>query len=237
MNISNKALMLNILVVDDDPVLVNLTTYNLTKAGYRVIVASDGEKAIELARQEKPDLILLDWLLPKKSGIEVCDVLHNDTETTNIPIIMVSAKDEDLDKVAGLEKGADDYITKPFVPMELLARIKAVLRRSNKVYLDKKLTFHDIELDMMSYTVTRPKGEVKLSPIEFQILRLLMENPNRVLSRQTLIKRIWGAQAEVDFRTVDVHITRLRKSLLGASDDKRDIIKTVRLVGYKMSMT
>ena len=232
----SKALKPTVLVVEDDKSIATVITYNLQKEGYNVSFVTDGEEGIEAAKAEKPDIILLDWMLPSRSGIDVCMALRGHQETANIPIIMISAKDDDLDKVTGLERGADDYITKPFAPVELLARMRAVLRRIRPAFADKLLRFQDVEMDLSSYTVTRSSKDIKLAPIEFQILQTLMENPNRVLTRDTLINRVWGVDLEVDARTVDVHITRLRKALLGASPDNIDVIKTVRLAGYKLSV-
>lgn len=231
----SKALKPTVLVVEDDKSIATVISYNLQKEGYNVNFVTDGEEGIEVARAEKPDIILLDWMLPSRSGIDVCMALRSTQDTANIPIIMISAKDDDLDKVTGLERGADDYITKPFAPVELLARMRAVLRRIRPAFADKVLRFKDVEMDLSSYNVIRAGKEVKLAPIEFQILQTLMENPNRVLSRDALINKVWGLDIEVDARTVDVHITRLRKALLKASSDNVDIIKTVRLAGYKLS--
>ncbi len=230
----SKALKPKVLVVEDDKSIATVISYNLQKEGYNVSFVADGAEGIEAAKAEKPDIILLDWMLPSISGIDVCLALRNNQETANIPIIMISAKDDDLDKVTGLERGADDYMTKPFAPIELLARMRAVLRRIRPAFADKTLRFQDVEMDLSSYIVTRAGNDVKLAPIEFQILQTLMENPNRVLSRDNLINRIWGVDIEVDARTVDVHITRLRKSLMYASPNNIDLIKTVRLAGYKL---
>lgn len=233
-NSKNKTLKPLVLLVEDDHSIANVISYNLQKEGYKVTVVTDGEAAIAVAQEETPDVILLDWMLPRKSGIEVCMALRSIENTANIPIIMISTKDDDLDKVTGLERGADDYITKPFSPIELAARMRAVLRRIRPAFADKKLRFEDIEMDLSSYTVMRAGSQIRLAPIEFQILQALMENPKRVLSREVLIARIWTANASVDQRTVDVHITRLRKALINASPDKIDMIQTIRLAGYKL---
>ena len=230
----SKDLKANILLVEDDKSVSTVITYNLQKEGYKVSLAVDGEQALNMARLYKPDLVLLDWMLPIKSGIEVCISLKDNQETFHIPIIMVSAKDDDLDKVAGLERGADDYITKPFSPVELMARIKAILRRVRPAFSNKILKFYDVEMDLASYKVIRKDKELQLAPIEFQILQSLIENPSIVLSREMLINKIWGVDIDVDARTVDVHITRLRKALLNTSVDNFDIIKTIRLAGYKL---
>jgi two-component system phosphate regulon response regulator PhoB len=206
--------------------------YNLQKEGYQVQLTSDGEEAVYLAKSSKPDLILLDWLLPSIPGIEVCRILRETPETANIPIIMVSARGEEFDRISGLERGADDYIVKPFSPAELIARIKAIFRRLRPAFSSKVLEFEDIKMDLMTHNVIRGDNEVKLAPIEFQILQILMEHPNRVLSRDALIDKIWGVDIYVGSRTVDVHVTRLRKSLIKASITGEDLIKTVRLAGY-----
>jgi len=231
-----KNLKLTILVVEDERAMATVIAYNLQKDGYFVHIIGDGAEAVEWAKNSPPDLILLDWILPSKNGAEVCDELRQDPRTANIPIIMVSAKSQDFDKVEGLNCGADDYITKPFSPMELNARVGAVLRRIRPAFTERLLKFHDIAMNLNTYEVSRNGDEVKLAPIEFQVLQIMMEQPEVVSSRQTLIEKIWGIDIDVDQRTVDVHITRLRKALMGASADGVDIIKTVRLVGYKLQL-
>lgn len=233
-NKKNKGVEPLILLVEDDKSIATLVEYNLSKIGYRVIVLATGENAVKITRERKPDVILLDWVLPDVPGTEICSQLRQDSETSNIPIIMISAKTDDIDKVHGLERGADDYLIKPFSSIELAARIKAVLRRIRKSFSEKKLNFADIEMDLRSYTVTRGNNIVKLAPIEFQLLQILMENPNIVCSRPHLINKIWGGTTNVDERTVDVHITRLRRSLVDNSETGEDLIATVRMVGYKL---
>lgn len=234
-SVKNKSLKPTILLVEDDHSISSVIRYNLAKDGYQVIVADNGENGFELAISHQPDLIILDWMLPRSSGLEVCVMLRENEVTENIPIIMISARNQDLDKVTGLERGADDYITKPFSPLELMARIRAIFRRIRPAFTNKKLEFLDIVIDLSSYQTRRGDVEVKLAPIEFQILQSLMEEPGRVLSREELIKQVWETNVHVDNRTVDVHITRLRQALLKASNDSVDVIKTVRLVGYKLS--
>lgn len=228
----NKNLRLSILIVEDEKSFATVIAYNLQKEGYNVNIINDGEEALQWVYSSKPDLILLDWVLPSKHGIEVCRALRANPDTANIPIIMISARDQDLDKVAGLDRGADDYLTKPFSPIELIARIKAVLRRIRPAIAEKTLQFNDIVIDLNTYSVTCNSIEVKLAPIEFQILQILMENPGNVFSRNELIEKIWGIEVVVDPRTVDVHMTRLRKALFKACG--KECIKTVRLVGYKL---
>jgi two-component system, OmpR family, phosphate regulon response regulator PhoB len=229
-----KNLQPMILVVEDDESISSIIKYNLKKAGYLVNLVDNGNDAVEAARQSPPDLVLLDWMLPGMNGIDVCRALRAQPETTNIPIIMLSAKGEEIDKITGLERGADDYITKPFSPVELSARIKAVLRRIRPAFSGKFLEFEDISMDLSMHTVSRGGKELKLSPIEFKILQSMMENPGRVLSRESIMDKIWGTDIYVGTRTIDVHITRLRRSLIASSKDGKDIIKTVRLGGYAL---
>ena len=232
----NKNVKLTVLVVEDEKTIATVVAYNLQKEGYAVHTMGDGAEAEEWAKNSPPDLILLDWILPSKNGVEICAALRKDHRTANVPIIMISAKSQDFEKVTCLEYGADDYITKPFSPVELIARVKAVLRRIRPALAEKSLKFHDVVMNLNTYGVYRGNKEVKLAPIEFQILQIMMEQPEIVSSRQALIEKIWGNEIEVDQRTVDVHITRLRKALMSASTDDVDIIKTVRLVGYKLQM-
>ncbi len=229
-----KNLQPMILVVEDDDSISSIIKYNLKKAGYLVNVVDNGNDAIDFAKGSTPDLVLLDWMLPGMTGIDVCKALRSMPETANIPIIMLSAKGEEIDKITGLERGADDYITKPFSPVELSARIKAVLRRIRPAFSGKFLEFDDIIMDLSMHTVSRDGKELKVSPIEFKILQSLMENPGRVLSREAIMDKIWGTEIYVGTRTIDVHITRLRKILVASSKDGEDVIKTVRLGGYAL---
>lgn len=230
----NKTLKPSILIVEDDEAVVAVLKYNLQKEGYLVNIARDGKEAFTQAKDLKPDVILLDWLLPVISGIDLCQMLREEASTANIPIIMLSNKDSDFDKVTGLERGADDYISKPCSPSELSARIRAILRRMRPAFSGKTLKYEDVEMDLESHKVSCNNQEVKLAPIEFQILQILMEAPNRVFSRDALIDKIWGTDVLVGARTVDVHITRLRKALLKASKTGEDVIKTIRLAGYTL---
>ncbi|MFN5382816.1 MAG: response regulator [Alphaproteobacteria bacterium] len=231
-----KKLTPSIMVVEDEESITAIIKYNLKKAGYLVTSTNDGSEAVALCQQYNPDLILLDWMLPGLSGIEICRIIRATPEISNIPIIMISARNEEIDKVMGLDRGADDYISKPFSPNELLARIKAVLRRMRPVFSSKVLEFQDIKLNLSSHTVVRNGKEIELSPIEFKILQMLVENPARVLSREFIMDKIWGTDVYVGSRTIDVHITRLRKALLSASTDGIDLIKTVRLGGYSLNI-
>ncbi|MDZ5761155.1 response regulator [Lyticum sinuosum] len=229
-----KPLKFTVLLVEDDYSISSIISYILEKEGYKVISISDGGSAVEVACKESPDLILLDWMLPRKSGIDICTELRDIKETSNIPIIIISSKGDSIDKVTGLERGADDYMTKPFSSIELLARIRAVVRRIRPAFGDKKLVFNDIEMDLSSYSVSRSGKNIKLSFIEFQILRLLMESPEKVFSRDDFIIKIWDPNSNVDYRTVDVHITRLRKALIDACPEKGNVIETIRMAGYKL---
>lgn len=221
-----------VLVVEDEGALGHLLQYNLERAGYRVRVAEDGDEALLAAAEETPDLVVLDWMLPKLSGIEVCRSLRRRAATHATPILMLTARGEDSDKVRGLESGADDYVTKPFSPAELLARVKALLRRASPALAADNLTYGDISLDKIQHRVTRGGVPVHLGPTEFRLLRYFMERPGRVLSREQLLDAVWGANIHVEIRTVDAHIRRLRKALNG--EDGADPIRTVRSAGYAL---
>lgn len=230
----SKELKPSILIIEDEESVSGIIRYNLKKEGYTVLATDDGAEGLNLAKQHKPDLILLDWMLPSLSGIEICKIIRATEGVENIPIIMISARDEEMDKVMGLERGADDYISKPFSPNELIARIRAILRRLRPAFSSKSLSYADIVMDIEKQRVTRGSKVVKLSPIEFKILQLLMESPGRVLSREMLMDKIWGNEVYVGSRTIDVHITRLRKCLMDVSSDNIDVISTVRLTGYTL---
>jgi two-component system phosphate regulon response regulator PhoB len=219
-----------ILVVEDEPAQLEVLAYNVSAAGYRVITALDGDDALAKAVDESPDLIVLDWMLPNVSGIEICRRLRLKDQTRATPIIMVSARGEEGDKVLGLESGADDYVSKPYSIGELIARIRANLRRSRPASAGQVLTFDGIVLNGETYRVTRDDVTLKLGPTEFRLLSTLMEKPGKVWSRDALLDRVWGRDIHVDDRTVDVHIGRLRKALkLDGCDDP---IRTVRGAGY-----
>jgi two-component system phosphate regulon response regulator PhoB len=221
-----------ILVVEDEAALVTLLRYNLEREGFRVAAAADGEEALLLAREEKPDLVLLDWMLPLLSGIEVCRQLRRMTETRSVPIIMLTARGEEGDKLRGLDSGADDYITKPFSPSELVARIRAVMRRTRPAVNGEVLHYDDLVMDLASHRVRRKGRDVHLGPTEFRLLRHLLEHQGRVFSREQLLDVVWGQDVYVEPRTVDVHIRRLRKAINGES--RSDIIRTVRSAGYAL---
>ena len=224
-----------VLLVEDEPAQREVLAYNLEAAGLEVIRAADGEEALLSVAEGAPDLILLDWMLPNVSGIEVCRQLKSRTATRAVPIIMLSARTEEVDMVRGLDTGADDYMTKPYSLAELMARVQAQLRRSRPAAAGARLEFEDIILDGETHRVTRGGTEVKLGPTEFRLLATLMERPGRVLSREQLLDRVWGRDIHVDSRTVDVHVGRLRKALGKGGDPMRaDVIRTVRGAGYAL---
>jgi two-component system phosphate regulon response regulator PhoB len=224
----------NILITEDEAALVAMLRYNLEKEGYAVDEAADGQEALIKVSESKPDLILLDWMLPQLSGLEVCRQIRRNPETRNIPIIMVTARGEEADRVRGLDVGADDYIAKPFSPSELMARIRAVLRRVRPALAEEVLTCGDVTMDLAAHRVMRAGREIKLGPTEFRLLRYFLEHPGRVLSREHLLNAVWGRDVFVEERTVDVHIRRLRKVLNGA--DEADIVRTVRSAGYSLEL-
>jgi two-component system phosphate regulon response regulator PhoB len=223
-----------VLVVEDEEALAQLLKYNLEKEGYRVAVATDGEEAMIVADEVKPDLVLLDWMLPKAPGIEVCRRLRARQETRNTPIVMLTARDEESDRIRGLDTGADDYIAKPFSMSELLARLRAVMRRIRPALADDKVHCGDIIMDRVAHRVKRGVREVHLGPTEFRILDHLMQHPGRVFSREQLLDAVWGSDVYVEARTVDVHIGRLRKAL--NEGDGSDPIRTVRSAGYALDV-
>ncbi|TGY88113.1 phosphate regulon transcriptional regulatory protein PhoB [Marinicauda algicola] len=223
----------HVLVVEDEDALAELLQYNLKKEGFRVSLAADGEEAIMLVEERQPDVILLDWMLPKVSGIEVCRRLRGRQETRNIPIIMLTARGEEADRIRGLDTGADDYIVKPFLMKELFARVRAVLRRIRPGLADDKVTHGDITIDRVSHRVLRKSEEIHLGPTEFRLLDYLMQHPGRVFSREQLLDAVWGADVYVEARTVDVHIGRLRKAL--GKVEGPDPIRTVRSAGYALN--
>ncbi len=221
-----------VLVVEDDENIAELIRYNLESNGYNVDQEFDGEDAMIAATENIPDIILLDWMLPSISGIEICRRLRRHANTKNIPIIMLTARTEEADRVRGLDTGADDYLTKPFSPKELIARIKAVMRRIRPALAAEELVFEDIKMDNASHKVTRGDKHIRLGPTEYKLLRHFLQNIGRVYSREQLLDRVWGQDTEVELRTVDVHIRRLRKSL--DVDGLADYIRTVRAAGYSM---
>tara|TARA_B100001564_G_C20529941_1_gene619245 strand:+ start:243 stop:1001 length:759 start_codon:yes stop_codon:yes gene_type:complete len=221
----------SVLVVEDDEAILTLLHYTLEKAGYKVRMTSDGDEAIYMVEDQKPDLILLDWMLPGKTGIQICNQLRANPDTKKIPIIMISARGEEGDRIEGLDRGADDYLVKPFSPKELLARIQAVFRRIRPAFVEQVFEYGSIRLDATSKQVTVDGKDRNLGPIEYKLLQALLEYPHRVLSREQLIRRVWGIEMHVEPRTVDVHINRLRKSL-GIDKNSATVIKTIRSSGY-----
>lgn len=221
-----------VLIVEDEPAQREILTYNLEAEGFEVITAADGDEGLLLVNEMTPDVVLLDWMLPNTSGIEVCRQLKIKSATKAIPVIMLSARSEEVDRVRGLETGADDYVVKPYSVVELMARVRAQLRRSRPSSVGQQLEFDDITLDSGAHRVTRGAAEVKLGPTEFRLLSTLIEKPGRVFSREQLLDRVWGRDIYVDTRTVDVHIGRLRKALTNAGGD--DVIRTVRGAGYAL---
>jgi two-component system phosphate regulon response regulator PhoB len=223
-----------VLVVEDEDALYTLLSYNLEKEGYQVAVAADGEEGLMLVDERQPDLIVLDWMLPKVSGIEVCRRLRNRPETRNVPIIMLTARGEESDRIRGLDTGADDYITKPFSMTELTARIRAVLRRIRPGLAEDRIRHGDIVIDRVAHRVKREGREIHLGPTEFRLLDYLMQHPGRVFSREQLLDAVWGSDVYVEARTVDVHVGRLRKAL--NLNEESDPIRTVRSAGYALDM-
>jgi two-component system phosphate regulon response regulator PhoB len=224
-----------ILVVEDEDALSTLLQYNLDKEGYDVVVAADGEEALTLVSERLPDIIILDWMLPKISGIEVCRRLRQRTESRNVPIIMLTARGEESDRIRGLDTGADDYIVKPFAMSELSARIRAVLRRIRPGLAEDRVHIGDLTIDRVAHRVKRAGKEIHLGPTEFRLLDYLMQHPGRVFSREQLLDAVWGSDVYVEARTVDVHVGRLRKAL-NREETMADPIRTVRSAGYSLDM-
>ena len=221
-----------ILVVEDEASIATMLRYNLEKQGFRVDEATDGQEAMTRIAEATPDLVLLDWMLPVMSGIEVCRQIRRRPETRELPVIMLTARTEDQDAVRALNTGADDYITKPFGIEALMARIRALLRRAGSVPAKGRLEFHDITLDLAAHRVQRAGRPVHLGPTEFRLLEFFMQHPGRVFTREELLNAVWGPDIHVEPRTVDVHIRRLRKAV--NAEGEQDIIRTVRAAGYAL---
>ena len=222
----------SVLIVEDEPDISEVIRYNLSRAGYRVRNTLDGEEGLIMIKEEKPDVLILDWMLPSVSGLEICRALRRQKDTRDIGIIMLTARGEELDRVQGLESGADDYISKPFSPAELVARVASVLRRSKPITSQEVLMYADIEMDLTTFRVKRSGRYISLGPTEYRLLRHFLENPKRVYSREQLLDAVWGPDIVVEARTVDVHIRRLRKAL--NSENGADLIRTVRSAGYAL---
>jgi two-component system phosphate regulon response regulator PhoB len=222
----------HVLIVEDEPAQREVLRYNLEAEGFRTTAAGNGEDALMLVREDPPDVVVLDWMLPSLSGIEVCRQLRTRPETRGVAVIMLSARSEEVDRVRGLETGADDYVVKPYAVSELMARVRTQLRRVRPSTVGQVLEFEDIRLDAETHRVTRGGAILKLGPTEFRLLSTFMEKPGRVWSREQLLDRVWGRDIYVDTRTVDVHVGRLRKALMqnGGSDP----LRTVRGAGYAL---
>ena len=221
-----------VLLVEDEPAQREVLGYNLEADGFRMLTAVNGEEALMMVAEAPPDIIVLDWMMPHVSGIEVCRQLKTRSETRGIPIIMLSARSEEVDRVRGLETGADDYVIKPYSLIELMARVRAQLRRTRPATIGERLEYEDIVLDAETHRVTRGEKPLKLGPTEFRLLATFMEKPARVWSREQLLDRVWGRDIYVDTRTVDVHIGRLRKALCQHGGE--DPLRTVRGAGYAL---
>jgi len=222
----------NMLLVEDDKPLADLLVWHFSRENFDVRWTPDGEEALLLARESVPDIVILDWMIEGVSGIEVCRRLRRTPDTANVPIIMLTARGEETDRVRGLETGADDYLTKPFSPRELIARVGAVLRRVRPALAGEVLHYGDLEMDVTAHKVRRSGKPVPLGPTEFRLLRHFLEHPSRVFSREQLLDSVWAHDSDIELRTVDVHVRRLRKAL--NDGEKPDIIRTVRSAGYAL---
>lgn len=221
-----------LLLVEDDPALSELLEYRFSNEGYDVRTTPDGDEALLMASEDAPDLVILDWMIEGTSGIEVCRRLRRDKATAHVPIIMLTARETEDDRVRGLETGADDYLTKPFSPRELLARVAAVMRRIRPVLAGESVEVGDLALDPVAHRVTRRGTTLRLGPTEYRLLKFFMESPGRVFSRNQLLDGVWGTDSDIELRTVDVHIRRLRKAL--EIEHAKDPIRTVRSAGYSL---
>ena len=223
-----------IIIAEDEDALGTLLSYNLEKEGYDVGLATDGDEALMMVKERLPDLLVCDWMMPKVSGIEVCRRLRQQTATRNLPIVMLTARSEETDRIRGLDTGADDYVVKPFSMVELMARIRAVLRRIRPALSEDRVEFGEISVDRLSHRVQRAGRDIHLGPTEYKLLDYLMQYPRRVFSREQLLDAVWGNDVYVEARTVDVHVGRLRKAL--NNGDQFDPIRTVRSAGYSLDM-
>ena len=223
-----------LLLVEDDRALADLLIWHFDREGYDIERTADGEEALMLAEERTPDLVILDWMIEGVTGIEVCRRLRRKAPTAHVPIIMLTARGEESDRIRGLETGADDYVTKPFSPRELIARVGAVLRRVRPSLAGDQLTYGDIEMDVAGHRVRRAGAAVQLGPTEFRVLRHLLENPGRVFSRERLLDAVWPHDSDIDLRTVDVHVRRLRRAL--NAGERPDVVRTVRSAGYSLDL-
>ncbi len=222
-----------VLIVEDEDAQAEVLRYNFEREGFDVVLATDGDDGLFAVEEHQPDLVILDWMLPGTSGISLCQRLRGRAETRALPIIMLTARSEESDRIRGFDSGADDYVVKPFSPSELVARVRAVLRRSRPALTEEVLSCQDITMDLATHRVTRGGRSIHLGPTEFRLLRLFMEKPERVFSREQLLDKVWGRDIHVELRTVDVHIRRLRKALGEHGDE--DVIRTVRGAGYALN--
>ena len=227
-------MLANVVLVEDEKSIATLIKYNLEKEGFKVYCSETGEDALKIIKEKIPDLVILDWMLPDTSGIDVCRQIKVDKKLKNIPVLILTAKGEPDDKIKGLEVGADDYVTKPFNNKELLLRIKSLIKRSKPLLLEEIATFKDLKIDRITKKVFRDNKEIKLGPIEFKLLDFFIKSPQRVYSREQLLNNVWGENINVESRTVDVHIRRLRKAI--NLDNKVDLIRTVRSSGYSLDV-
>jgi two-component system phosphate regulon response regulator PhoB len=221
-----------IFIVEDEPSIVQLVKYNLEKENFKVLVSNNGEEGLQEIKKTEPDLILLDWMLPDLSGIDICKALRKDTKFKNVPIIMLTARSQEEDKVLGLNVGADDYLPKPFSNPELVARVNALLRRSKPSVAEDVISFQDLKIDRLQRKVFRGNVEIKLGPTEYKLINFFVKNPSRVYSREQLLENIWTSSINVELRTVDVHIRRLRKEI--NLPNTKNLIRTVRSAGYAL---
>ena len=221
-----------IFIVEDEPSIVQLVKYNLEKQNFKVLVSNNGEEGLQEIKKTEPDLILLDWMLPDLSGIDICKALRKDTKFKNVPIIMLTARSQEEDKVLGLNVGTDDYLPKPFSNLELVARVNALLRRSKPSVAEDVISFQDLKIDRLQRKVFRGNVEIKLGPTEYKLINFFVKNPSRVYSREQLLENIWTSSINVELRTVDVHIRRLRKEI--NLPNTKNLIRTVRSAGYAL---
>jgi two-component system phosphate regulon response regulator PhoB len=224
-----------VLIVEDEAPLVTMLRYNLEREGFAVDAAADGEEALLRIAERKPDAVLLDWMLPLVSGLEVCRQIRRSRATRSVPVIMLTARTEEADRIRGLDSGADDYVVKPFSPSELVARLRAVIRRAQPSAAEDVLRYADVAMDLAAHRVSRAGQPVHLGPTEYRLLRHFLEHPSRVFSREQLLDRVWGHESEIELRTVDVHIRRLRKAL--NQHGGGELLRTVRSAGYALDRT
>jgi len=224
-----------VLIVEDEAPLVTMLRYNLEREGFAVDAAADGEEALLRIAERKPDAVLLDWMLPLVSGLEVCRQIRRSRATRSVPVIMLTARTEEADRIRGLDSGADDYVVKPFSPSELVARLRAVIRRAQPSAAEDVMRYADVTMDLAAHRVSRADQPVHLGPTEYRLLRHFLEHPSRVFSREQLLDRVWGHESEIELRTVDVHIRRLRKAL--NQHGGGELLRTVRSAGYALDRT